>query len=65
MIFFSNNGDCLDRFAYSLSEQRPLELQQENDILKQRCSYHADPYLCRLCKFKCPYRKKFGDSNDY
>lgn len=58
MIFFGNNGDCLDRFAYSLSEKKPVELQQENDILKQRCSYHATPELCLLCNFKCPYRKR-------
>ena len=64
MIFFGNNGDSLDRFAYSLSEQHPVELQEENDILKQRCSYHATPELCKLCKFKCPYRKKWRNSND-
>ena len=64
MIFFDNNGDCLDRFAYSLSEQHPMELQEENDILKQRCSFHATPEICSLCKFKCPYRKKRSCSND-
>lgn len=58
MIFVSSTGDSLDRFAYSLSEKQPAELQQENDILKQRCSYYATPELCQLCNFKCPYRKK-------
>lgn len=54
----------MDRFAYSLSEKHPVELERENDILKQRCSYHASTYLCDLCKFKCPYRKKWSNSND-
>lgn len=65
MIFVSGTGDNLDRFAYSLSEKQPIELQKENDILKQRCSYHAVPELCRLCSFNCPYRKKWSFSNDY
>ena len=64
MIFFGSDGDGLDHYAYSLSEQHPVELQEENDILKQRCSYHATPELCKLCKFKCPYRKKWRISSD-
>lgn len=57
-MIFDKQGNSMDHFAYSFSEKKPVELQEENDILKQRCSYHATPELCRLCNFKCPYRKR-------
>ncbi len=63
-MIFDKQGNSMDHFAYSLSEKHPVEIERENDILKQRCSYHASTYLCNLCKFKCPYRKKWSSSND-
>ena len=62
MTVYNDKGESVTAYTrsaiYRLSESRPVDLQYENDILKQRCSYHADPYICRLCEFKCPYRKK-------
>ena len=50
--------------VYYLGEQHPVDLQRENDILKQRCSFHSDVYVCQCCPFNCVYRKKVGSSND-
>ena len=55
--------------AYTLSESNPVDLQRENDILKQRCSYYASRSLCEHCDFNCFYRlntypKKWSKSND-
>lgn len=63
-MILDNNGRSVTAYTYSFSEARGVDLQRENDILKQRCSYHADLYLCQLCQFKCPYRKKWSGSND-
>ena len=36
-------------------------LEHENDILKQRCSFHASFGTCQMCMFKCKYRKEQGE----
>lgn len=69
MKHYDKSSTAVD--SYSLSavygwEQGSLEAyKQENNILKQRCSAHATPEVCRLCSFDCPYRKKWSFSNDH
>ena len=68
MKVLNDNGESVTAqsrsVTYVFSESRPADLQRENDILKQRCAFHANPEICRLCKFKCSYRKKWSYSND-
>lgn len=49
--------------AYYLGEQKAVDLTMENTILKQRCSAHSNPDICKLCSFTCSYRKKWSCSN--
>lgn len=62
MIVLNDKGESVTAYTrsgvYTLREGRAIDLQQENDILKQRCSFHANPEVCYLCPFRCPYRKK-------
>ena len=65
MTVYNNEGRATTAAnVYYFGEQSPVDLQQENDIFKQRCAFHANPEICHLCKFKCPYRKKWSSSND-
>ena len=72
MKVLNDNGECTtainpsyvnpNRFLYYV--RNPMSIYEENDVLKHRCSYSADPYRCQFCPFVCKYRKNWGDSND-
>ena len=49
-------------YSYSWASTVTAKLEQENDILKQRCSFYSDYQKCQYCKFDCKYRKKLCSS---
>lgn len=50
--------------SYGWEAESVEALKQENNILKQRCSAHATPDICKYCSFECVYRKKWSMPND-
>ena len=65
-MILGNDGKSVTAITYGgyVSGERPImDLQQENNILKQRCAAHATPNTCKLCQFTCSYRKKWSCSN--
>ena len=49
-------------YSYEWSSTATAELEKENDILKQRCSFYSDYWKCQYCKFDCKYRQKLTSS---
>lgn len=59
MAVFQADGKATTSAELPTSDPLIIQLLNENDILKRRCSFRASVYECIYCELKtnCKYRK--------